>query len=154
LGRLAPEDLARPFGRPSALLFLGVEPYTDDVRVQNNRHEISDFVRIARTIKERFEVLAALDDVLSRHSRIVFLMFGNLADISRGAWEAVRGAEYDCAFTRHVGCKPQSLSFAAVLSGSKSTQSGQFDASAPIPGTFAGSSRVNDALCRVGTPGS
>jgi peptidoglycan/xylan/chitin deacetylase (PgdA/CDA1 family) len=79
LSRLVPAAFARPFGRPTALFFHGVEPCTDDERVQTNHHEIDEFVQIVRIIKEQFQVLplAALGDALSRperHARTVFLM--------------------------------------------------------------------------------
>ena len=50
-----------------------------DPRIQTNHHETAAFRRIARALKENFDVLplAALDDVLKnpeRHSSAVFLM--------------------------------------------------------------------------------
>lgn len=77
-GKFVPPVLARPFGRPVTLFFHGVEPHTDDPRVQTNHHEVDDFVRIIKTIKTNFQVLplAAISDALAhpdRHHRTVFL---------------------------------------------------------------------------------
>ena len=76
--RLQP-GLVRHLGRPVCVLFHGVEPHTDDARVQRNHHETAAFREIAKSLKENFQVLplSALDDVLKRperHGRSVFLM--------------------------------------------------------------------------------
>ncbi len=86
LGRLGrdfagwiPPALARAWGRPAAVFFHGVESGPIDPRVQSDHHDAASFRRIARALKENFDVLplAALSDVLKnpeRHSRAVFLM--------------------------------------------------------------------------------
>jgi len=77
--RYVPPALVRGFAGPTAFLFHGVEPSTQDGRVQTNHHEVEIFHRIARNLKQNFEVLplAALDEVLKRperRSRVAFLM--------------------------------------------------------------------------------
>lgn len=61
-----PPGLARLAGRPAAVMFHGVEPHTDDARIQTNHHETDAFRAIARALKAHFDVLplSALDDVL------------------------------------------------------------------------------------------
>src|ERR1700754_504171 len=78
-GSLLPAALLRPFGRPTALFFHGVERHLDDSRVQSNHHEFADFFDIATALKRDFDVLplADLPRVLrnpARHRRAVFLM--------------------------------------------------------------------------------
>lgn len=77
--RLMPQAAVLPFGRPAAVFFHGVESRIDDPGLQNNHHARDTFVTIARSLKERFDVLplASLDDVLrqpDKHSRALFLM--------------------------------------------------------------------------------
>ncbi|HEX4301904.1 MAG TPA: polysaccharide deacetylase family protein [Rhizomicrobium sp.] len=79
LGRFIPADAVRPFGRPAAVMFHGVEPITLDARLQTNHHEVDAFVQIARNLKKNFDVLplSAVSDVLKapdRHPKAVFLM--------------------------------------------------------------------------------
>ncbi len=79
LGRFIPADAVRPFGRPAAVMFHGVEPTTLDPRLQTNHHEVDAFVQIARNLKKNFDVLplGAVNDVLKapdRHPKAVFLM--------------------------------------------------------------------------------
>lgn len=79
LAKWLPAGAARPFGRPMALFFHGVERRIDDPRIQFNHHDADAFAGIARALKGHFQVLplAALDDVLkhpARHERTVFLM--------------------------------------------------------------------------------
>lgn len=74
-----PSGLARLWGQPAAVFFHGVEPRTDDPRIQTNHHETEAFRRIARILKENFDVLplAALAEVRrnpERYPRAVFLM--------------------------------------------------------------------------------
>jgi len=74
-----PAALVRPFGRPVALFFHGVESRIVDSRVQTNHHDVNAFIEIARILKSNFDVLPlnALDDALKRPERgrrIVFLM--------------------------------------------------------------------------------
>jgi len=74
-----PVALVRPFGRPVALFFHGVESRIIDSRVQTNHHDVNAFIEIARFLKNNFEVLPLnmLDDVLKRperNRRAVFLM--------------------------------------------------------------------------------
>jgi len=57
LSQLIPVTPLRRFGRPTALFLYGVAPYTDDARAPSNHYEIGDFVRIVKTVKERFQVL-------------------------------------------------------------------------------------------------
>ncbi len=78
-GRLVPQAAVLPFARPAAVFFHGVETRLEDPGLQNNHHERETFIAIARTLKERFDVLplSALDDVLkdpNKHSRALFLM--------------------------------------------------------------------------------
>ncbi len=79
LGRFIPADAVRPFVRPAAVFFHGVEHETRDARLQTNHHETAEFAAIARSLKANFDVLplSAIDDVLKhpdRHARAVFLM--------------------------------------------------------------------------------
>jgi len=79
LSKHIPAGLARFAGRPAAVFFHGVEPRTDDARLQINHHETEAFREIARSLKTHFDVLplAALGDVLKqpeKHSRALFLM--------------------------------------------------------------------------------
>src|SRR4029077_14437703 len=74
-----PAAVVRPFGRPTALFFHGVESRIVDSRVQTNHHDVNAFIEIARFLKNNFDVqpLSELDDVLKRRPRdrrIVFLM--------------------------------------------------------------------------------
>jgi peptidoglycan/xylan/chitin deacetylase (PgdA/CDA1 family) len=74
-----PSALVRPFGRPVALFFHGVESRIIDSRVQTNHHDANAFIEIARFLRNNFDVLplSALDGVLKRprrDRRIVFLM--------------------------------------------------------------------------------
>jgi len=74
-----PPALARAWGRPAAVFFHGVERGALDPRIQGDHHNVDSFRRIARALKENFDVLplAALGDVLKRperHSKAVFLM--------------------------------------------------------------------------------
>jgi peptidoglycan/xylan/chitin deacetylase (PgdA/CDA1 family) len=78
LAKWLPQGALRPFGRPVALFFHGVEPRIDDPRLQLNHMGVETFRGIAKTLKDHFQVLplAALDDVLKhpeRHERTVFL---------------------------------------------------------------------------------
>ena len=86
-----PPGLARAWGRPAAVYFHGVETRAIDPRIQTDHHDVSAFRRIARALKENFDVLplAALPDVLKtpeRHSRAVFLMaddgYANTLDVA------------------------------------------------------------------------
>lgn len=77
--RRVPPAALRAFGRPAALFFHGVVPQTRDPRIQINQHQADDFRRMARALKENFDVLplAALSDVMKRpdkHTKAVFLM--------------------------------------------------------------------------------
>jgi peptidoglycan/xylan/chitin deacetylase (PgdA/CDA1 family) len=78
LGRWIPPAALAHAGQPAALFFHGVEPASDDARVQTNHHEVAQFRAILEGLKD-FDVLplAAIDDVLARphkHRRSVFLM--------------------------------------------------------------------------------
>ena len=78
-GSWLPHSLLRPFGRPVALFFHGVEKRIEDGRIQTNHHDLNTFRGIARLLKENFDVLPlnAMSDVLrrpERHRRAVFLM--------------------------------------------------------------------------------
>ncbi len=79
LGQWLPPAVFRGASRPAALLFHGVEPRIDDPRVQIVHHRRDAFYKIAKSLKENFQILplAALDGVLkapARHGRTVFLM--------------------------------------------------------------------------------
>ncbi len=74
-----PARLLRPFGRPVALLFHGVEARIVDARVQTNHHDLAGFSDIVKFLKGNFDVLplSALKEVLrhpARHRRSIFLM--------------------------------------------------------------------------------
>lgn len=74
-----PSSILRPFGRPAALFFHGVEPGIDDSRVQANHHHASRFADIAKCLKDNFDVmpLEMLPGVLrqpERYKRAIFLM--------------------------------------------------------------------------------
>lgn len=74
-----PAAVMRPFGRPVAAFFHGVESHILDARVQTNHHDADAFAEIARFLKDNFDVLplSALAEVLrrpQRHRRSVFLM--------------------------------------------------------------------------------
>jgi peptidoglycan/xylan/chitin deacetylase (PgdA/CDA1 family) len=76
---LLPARITRPFGRPAALFFHGVEPVIDDSRVQSNHHKASTFSDIAKCLKDNFDVLplTMLPEVLRQprhHKRAIFLM--------------------------------------------------------------------------------
>src|ERR1700733_2836058 len=79
LARWLPAGPLRPFGRPVALFFHGVEERIEDPRIQLNQHRADEFRAITKTLSEQFQVmpLDALDDALEhpeRHERTVFLM--------------------------------------------------------------------------------
>lgn len=67
LSRL-PARVMRPFGRPVALFFHGVERRVDDPRVQSNHHDEIAFIEIAKFLKVSFDVLPfdRIADVLRR----------------------------------------------------------------------------------------
>jgi peptidoglycan/xylan/chitin deacetylase (PgdA/CDA1 family) len=74
-----PAAMVRPFGRPVALFFHGVESQILDARVQTNHHDADSFAEIAHFLSGNFDVLplSAIADVLRhplRHRRSVFLM--------------------------------------------------------------------------------
>jgi peptidoglycan/xylan/chitin deacetylase (PgdA/CDA1 family) len=78
LGSRLPAALLRPFGRPTALFFHGVERRITSP-AQTNHHDLEAFSAIARQLRDRFEVLplGELKRVLkspARHRRAVFLM--------------------------------------------------------------------------------
>jgi peptidoglycan/xylan/chitin deacetylase (PgdA/CDA1 family) len=78
LGRWIPPAALAHAGQPAALFFHGVEPRTDDARVQTNHHEVAQFRAILEGLKD-FDVLPldAIDEVLAqphKHRRSVFLM--------------------------------------------------------------------------------
>ncbi len=79
IGKHVPAGLARLAGRPAAVFFHGVEPVTDDPRLQTNHHETAVFRAITASLKRHFDVLPieALGDVLAhpeRNPRALFLM--------------------------------------------------------------------------------
>ena len=74
-----PSSALKPFGRPTALFFHGVEPGIDDERIQSNHHHAVAFAEIAKCLKDDFDVLplTQLPDVLlqpRRNKRAIFLM--------------------------------------------------------------------------------
>jgi peptidoglycan/xylan/chitin deacetylase (PgdA/CDA1 family) len=74
-----PAPLLRPFGRPTALFFHGVERHIRDARIQANHHDFARFSAIAAQLKAEFDVLplSLIGDALAapkRHRRTVFLM--------------------------------------------------------------------------------
>ena len=78
MGRWVPPALLRHAGQPAALFFHGVEPGTQDPRLQTNHHETRHFRAILTALKE-FDVLplSMIDEVLAnpaRHRRSIFLM--------------------------------------------------------------------------------
>lgn len=78
MGRWVPPALLRHAGQPAALFFHGVEPTTEDARLQTNHHEVAHFRAILTALKE-FDVLplSMIDAVLAdpaRHRRSIFLM--------------------------------------------------------------------------------
>jgi peptidoglycan/xylan/chitin deacetylase (PgdA/CDA1 family) len=77
--RQIPPAALKAFGRPAALFFHGVARQIRDQRIQVNQHCAGEFRRIARALKENFDVLplSALNDVSKRpdkHTKAVFLM--------------------------------------------------------------------------------
>ena len=78
-GRGVPSSVAQNFAAPAAVFFHGVEPNVADAKIRHNHHTKDEFAKIARALKENFDVLplAAIDDVLrepERHTRALFLM--------------------------------------------------------------------------------
>ena len=74
-----PPAFVRPFGRPVALFFHGVERRICNAAVQSNQHDSAAFYQIVRLLRDNYDVLplAAIKDVLARpeqHRRSVFLM--------------------------------------------------------------------------------
>jgi peptidoglycan/xylan/chitin deacetylase (PgdA/CDA1 family) len=111
LARWLPPGVLRPFGRPVALFFHGVELHIDDPRVQLNQHDACAFRAIAKTLKDNFQVLplATLDDVLShpeRHERTVFLMsddgYANTLTVAADILEELELPWTLFASTRHI----------------------------------------------------
>ena len=124
LSRFVPAGLVRPFGGPAALLFHGVEPCTDDGRVQTNHHEIGDFVQIVRTLKRHFQLLplAALGDVLEhpeRHRHSVFLTsddgYANALTVAADLLEEERVPWTVFVSTHHIDTGERSPMFLARL---------------------------------------
>ena len=77
--RQVPPAALKAFGRPAALFFHGVARQIRDPRIQINQHSAEALRRIARSLKENFDVLplAALGDVSrapDKHTKAVFLM--------------------------------------------------------------------------------
>jgi peptidoglycan/xylan/chitin deacetylase (PgdA/CDA1 family) len=77
--RQVPPAALKAFGRPAALFFHGVTREIRDPRIQINQHSADEFRRIARALKDNFDVLplSALGDVLKKpekNTRAVFLM--------------------------------------------------------------------------------
>lgn len=74
-----PSSALKSFGGPTALFFHGVEPGIDDARIQSNHHHAVAFAKIAKCLKDNFDVLplTQLSDVLlqpRRNKRAIFLM--------------------------------------------------------------------------------
>ncbi len=97
LARWVPKAALRPFGRPVALHFHGVERKIEDTGIQGNHLALDDFCRIVKTLKSDFLILplSALPDVLrhpDRHTRTAFLIsddgyrnvLANAADVLEG----------------------------------------------------------------------
>lgn len=77
--RQVPPAALKAFGRPAALFFHGVSRQIRDPRIQINQHSTDEFRRIARALRENFDVLplSALSDVSKqpdKHTKAVFLM--------------------------------------------------------------------------------
>ncbi|MGH7913153.1 MAG: polysaccharide deacetylase family protein, partial [Candidatus Binataceae bacterium] len=124
LGRFIPAEAVRPFGRPAAVFFHGVENTTTDARLQENHHEVADFVAIARTLKSDFDVLplAALGDVLKtpeRHPRALFLMsddgYANTLDIAADVLDEFRLPWTLFVSTHHIDTGARNPIFLARL---------------------------------------
>ncbi|HEV2561698.1 MAG TPA: polysaccharide deacetylase family protein [Rhizomicrobium sp.] len=119
-----PPGLARLVGRPAAVFFHGVEPRTDDPRIQTNHHEKDAFRAIARALKTHFDVLpySALDDVLKnpeRHSRAVFLMsddgYANTLNVAADILQELRLPWTLFASTHHIDTRERNPVFLARL---------------------------------------
>ncbi len=111
LGRWLPPAALRHAGQPAALFFHGVEPRTDDARVQTNHHEVAQFRAILDGLKD-FNVLplSALDDVLAhpeRHRRSLFLMsddgYRNALTVAADILEEYRMPWTLFVSTAHIG---------------------------------------------------
>jgi peptidoglycan/xylan/chitin deacetylase (PgdA/CDA1 family) len=112
LAKWLPEGAVRPFGRPVALFFHGVERRIDDPRVQLNQMGEDTFRTIARALKEHFNVLplTELGDALKRpdrHERTVFLMsddgYGNTLTVAADILEELKLPWTLFASTRYIG---------------------------------------------------
>jgi peptidoglycan/xylan/chitin deacetylase (PgdA/CDA1 family) len=119
-----PPSLSQPFGRPAALFFHGVEPGIDDPRVQTNHHRAAEFARIAKCLRDNFDVLplSVLPDVLrqpQRNKRAVFLMSddGYLNTLTNAA-DVLAGFELPWTIfvsTQHIDTSERSPIFIARL---------------------------------------
>ena len=124
LGRFIPAEAVRPFGRPAAVFFHGVEPAIRDPRLQHNHHAADDFRAIAATLTRDFDVLplAALTDVLKapeRHPRALFLMsddgYANTLSVAADILEEARLPWTLFASTHHVATGARNPVFLAGL---------------------------------------
>jgi peptidoglycan/xylan/chitin deacetylase (PgdA/CDA1 family) len=124
LGRFIPVEAVRPFGRPAAVFFHGVERFTIDARLQTNHHETAEFERIARTLKSEFDVLPlpAIDDVLKapdRHPRAVFLMsddgYANTLNVAADILEDMKLPWSLFVSTHHIDTGERNPIFLALL---------------------------------------
>ncbi|HEY1708737.1 MAG TPA: polysaccharide deacetylase family protein [Rhizomicrobium sp.] len=119
-----PAGMARFAGRPAAVFFHGVEPATDDARVQTNHHETDVFRAIARAVKAHFDVLplAALSDVLKnpdRQPRALFLMsddgYANTLNVAADLLEEYRLPWTLFVSTHHIDTRERNPVFVARL---------------------------------------
>lgn len=123
LGRWLPPAALAHVGQPAALFFHGVEPATDDARVQTNHHEVAAFRDILRGLKG-FDVLPleAIDDVLAhpgRHARSLFLMsddgYRNTLTVAADILEEFRLPWTLFVSTAHIGTRQPNPIFLARL---------------------------------------
>jgi peptidoglycan/xylan/chitin deacetylase (PgdA/CDA1 family) len=113
----------RPFGRPVALFFHGVEQRIDDPRVQSNHHDAAAFTEIAKFLRGNFDVLpfGQISDALRRpasNHRAVFLMCDDGYANNLRAAEILQGYGLPWTLfvsTRHIDTAERSPIFVARL---------------------------------------
>ncbi len=124
LGRRIPLALTRPFVRPSALLFHGVERKTDDARVQTNHHEADLFYEIVKSLKADYELLplGAIGHALREpkdYARAVFLMsddgYANTLTVAADILQSLTAPWALFVSTRHIETRERNPMFLARL---------------------------------------
>lgn len=116
--------LTKSFVRPSALLFHGVEPSTDDARVQTNHHEADLFYEIVKSLKQNYQFLpiGAVGHAIREpkdYARSIFLMsddgYANTLSVAADILQSLRVPWALFVSTRHIETQERNPMFLARL---------------------------------------